>query len=71
MPGGRERNIMRRELRTRLLRNRMARLGERLARLEATDVSSPKGQRETLLAERAELARQLAALGPDPRAKMG
>jgi hypothetical protein len=71
MPGGRERNIMRWELRATLLRNQMARLDERLARLDATDVSSRQGQREALLAERAELARQFAALGPDPRAKMG
>ncbi len=71
MPGGRERNIMRWELRATLLRNQMARLDERLARLDATDVSSRQSQREALLAERAELARQLAALGPDPRAKMG
>ena len=71
MPGGRERNIMRWDLRATLLRNQLARLDERLARLDAADVSSRQGQREALLAERAELARQLAALGPDPRAKMG
>jgi hypothetical protein len=71
MPGGRERNIMRWELRATLLRHQMARLDERLARLDAMDVSSRQGQREALLAERAELARQLASLGPDPRAKMG
>ena len=71
MPGGRERNIMRWDLRATLLRNQMARVDERLARLDAADVSSPQGKREALLAERAELARQLAALGPDPRAKMG
>jgi hypothetical protein len=28
-------------------------------------------QREGLIAQRAELARQLDAMGPDPRAKMG
>lgn len=71
MPGGRERNIMRWELRATLLRNQIARLDERLARLDAADVPSPQGQREALLAERAQLARQLDALGPDPRAKMG
>ncbi|HET9979800.1 MAG TPA: hypothetical protein VFQ32_05115 [Ktedonobacterales bacterium] len=71
MPGGRERNIIRWELRATLLRDQIARLNERLARLDATDVPSSKGQREALLAERAELARQLDALGPDPRAKMG
>ncbi len=71
MPGGRERNIMRWELRATLLRDQIARLDERLARLDATDVPSPQGQREALLAERAQLARQLDALGPDPRAKMG
>jgi len=71
MPGGRERNIMRWELRATLLCDQIARLNERLARLDAADVPSAKGQREALLAEQAELARQLDALGPDPRAKMG
>ena len=77
MPGGRDRNILRWELRATLLRDQIARLDARLARLDAAEVSSAKeqtgqrNQREALLAERAELARQLAALGPDPRAKMG
>ena len=71
MPGGRERNIMRWELRATLLRDQIARLDARLARLDTADVSSAKGPREALVAERAELARQLDALGPDPRAKMG
>jgi hypothetical protein len=71
MPGGRERNIMRWELRATLLRDQIARLDERLARLDATDTPSTQGRREALLAERAQLARQLDALGPDPRAKMG
>jgi hypothetical protein len=72
MPGGRERNIMRWELRVSLLRDQIARLDERLVRL-----GSPNGspallaQRDGLIAQRAELARQLDALGPDPRAKMG
>ena len=83
MPGGRDRNILRWELRATLLRDQIARLDARLARLDAAEVSSAKGQtsqtgqtgqtgqREALLAERVELARQLDALGPDPRAKMG
>jgi len=72
MPGGRERNIMRWELRVSLLREQIARLDERLARLNATNGSSSLAtQREGMIAQRAELARQLDAIGPDPRAKMG
>jgi hypothetical protein len=72
MPGGRERNIMRWELRVSLLREQIARLDDRLARLNAANGSSSMAaQREGLIAQRAELARQLDAMGPDPRAKMG
>jgi len=72
MPGGRERNIMRWELRVSLLREQIASLDERLARLNATNGSSSLAtQREGMIAQRAELARQLDAIGPDPRAKMG
>ncbi len=72
MPGGRERNIMRWELRVSLLREQIARLDQRLARLNAANGSaSTATQREGLTAQRAELARQLDAMGPDPRAKMG
>ncbi|HKW23002.1 MAG TPA: hypothetical protein VJO13_16570 [Ktedonobacterales bacterium] len=72
MPGGRERNIMRWELRVSLLREQIARLDERLARVSASsDSSSIATQREGLIAQRTELARQLDAMGPDPRAKMG
>jgi hypothetical protein len=72
MPGGRERNIMRWDLRVSLLREQIARLDERLARLSPSNDSSPAAtQREGLTAQRAELARQLDAMGPDPRAKMG
>jgi hypothetical protein len=74
MPGGRERNIMRWELRVSLLREQIARLDERLARPGASNGASPAPQsakRDDLLAQRAELARQLDAMGPDPRAKMG
>jgi hypothetical protein len=72
MPGGRERNIMRWDLRVSLLREQIARMDERLARLSAANGSSSTAtQREGLTAQRAELARQLDALGPDPRAKMG
>lgn len=72
MPGGRERNILRWELHTTLLREQIARLDERLARLGTANGSSPAAaQREEMLAQRAELARRLDAMGPDPRAKMG
>ena len=72
MSGGRERNIMRWELRVALLREQIARLDERLARLNAANGSSSLAtQHEGLMAQRAELARQLDAMGPDPRAKMG
>ena len=72
MPGGRERNILRWELRISLLREQIARLDERLTRLGTANGSSPAAtQREEMLAQRTELARQLDAMGPDPRAKMG
>ena len=55
-----------------LLREQIARLDERLARLGTANGSSPAAtQREEMLAQRTELARQLDAMGPDPRAKMG
>jgi hypothetical protein len=72
MPGGRERNIMRWEIRVSLLREQIARLDERLARLGTSNgASSAAAQRDGIMAQRAELARQLDAMGPDPRAKMG
>lgn len=72
MPGGRERNIMRWEIRVSLLREQIARLDERLARLGTSNGASPAAaQRDGIMAQRAELARQLDAMGPDPRAKMG
>lgn len=71
MPGGRERNILRWELRAALLRDQIARLDERLARLGTSNGATPAPQREELLAQRAELAHELDTLGPDPRAKMG
>lgn len=75
MPGGRERNILRWELRESLLRGQVARLDERLERLG--DISDPnispeqRTKRDDLLAQRAQLAHELDALGPNPRAKMG
>lgn len=74
MPGGRERNILRWELRASLLRDQIAHLDEQLARLEIAALSNGAllaRQHEDLLARRAELARELDAIGPDPRAKMG
>lgn len=71
MPGGRERNILRWELRAALLRDDIARLDARLARLGESDASTPSPKRAELLAQRVELARQLDILGPDARAKMG
>ena len=74
MPGGRERNILRWELRASLLRDQIAHLDERLAGLEIAALSNGSfsaRQREELLAQRADLVRELDAIGPDPRAKMG
>lgn len=71
MPGGRERNILRWELRAQLLRDQIARLDEQLARAGGADTPTQRGRHDELLARRAELARQLDILGPDPRAKMG
>ena len=77
MPGGRERNILRWELRESLLRGQIARLDERLARLGAVGGSNPnaspeqRAKRDDLLAQRAQLAHELDTLGPDPCAKMG
>jgi hypothetical protein len=77
MPGGRERNILRWELREAILREHIARIDERLARLSDGNASSPSvsssghSRRDELLAKRAELARELDGIGHDPRAKMG
>ncbi|HEX6541173.1 MAG TPA: hypothetical protein VF040_05405 [Ktedonobacterales bacterium] len=77
MRGGRERNIMRWELRATLLRDQIARLDERLAHLDSPDgpnvpdAPAQRAQRDKLLAQRVQLARELDALGPDPHAKMG
>ena len=48
MPGGRERNIMRWELRATLLRDQIARLDARLARLDTADVSSAKDRKSVV-----------------------
>jgi hypothetical protein len=74
MPGGRERNILRWELRAEILRAQIARLDDRLARMNTADASQTgdqRGRRDDLLAQRADLARELDSLGPDSRAKMG
>lgn len=74
MPGGRERNILRWELRAEILRAQIARLDDRLARMNTADASQPgdqRGRRDDLLTQRAGLARELDSLGPDSRAKMG
>ena len=64
MPGGRERNILRWELRISLLREQIARLDERLARLGTANGASPAAtQREEMLAQRTELARQTRCHG--------
>jgi hypothetical protein len=68
---GRERGILRWELRHSLLAQRLARVEETLA-----GMAEPKGARERerleqITREREDLQRKLQALGPSPSAKMG
>lgn len=71
MKMGRERAILRWELHTALLQQRIARTEQQLAALDL-----PSGQRERERAARLtsdldDLRRQLQNLGPSPSAKMG
>ncbi len=88
MQMGRERGVMRWDVRHSLISDRLAQVEARLARLtppaardtpigDAPPMRSPKEERAIreesarLTTEREELRRQLCALGPSPRAKMG
>jgi hypothetical protein len=71
MLSGRERAAMRWEVRESLLRHQLERVEEHLRA-----IGEPRGQRdveriERLRREREDLLASLAALGPDPRSKMG
>ena len=88
MQMGRERGVMRWDVRHSLISDRLALVEARLARLNPSvaldapigatpPLRSPKEERAIreesarLTTEREELRRQLRALGPSPRAKMG
>ncbi len=71
MQGGRERNILRWDLRAALLRPRLERVEAELAALGVPDGPKTRARQERLVAERIELMRKLRALGPTPTAKMG
>jgi hypothetical protein len=67
MKMGRERNVLRWDIRASRLRERLERVERALAASPA-----PSGERAAQLArEGAALQRQLQQLGPSPRAKMG
>ena len=74
---GRERGVLRWDIRRSLLDAQLVRVEEALAALDATPVT-PKtnlrehtSRRERLSKERLDLLQQITALGPSPRAKMG
>jgi hypothetical protein len=77
MKMGIDRGIMRWDIRAYMLTERLARVEESLAVLEADPAGEGNGARDhadrlrALSRERNDLLRKLAALGPSPRAKMG
>jgi len=71
MQGGRERNILRWDLRAALARPRLERVEGELAALGEPDGPKTRARQERLLAERIELMGKLRSLGPTPTAKMG
>jgi hypothetical protein len=71
MQGGRERNILRWDLRTRLVSARLERVEADLAALGEPDGPKTRARQERLLAERIDLMGKLRALGPSPTARMG
>lgn len=70
MPMGRERGVLRWDIRATLLADQLAEVERELGN---TPEAAPKAQerRERLEQERLELLSALRALGPSPRAKMG
>ena len=71
MKMGRERAVLRWDVHASLLQERIARAEQALAALGAPGNPRNRERAAQLTAELAELRRQLAALGPSPRAKMG
>ena len=75
MKMGRERDILRWDIHTSLLRERIARTEEAVASIQADgEVALSQRDRERvarLNRELADLRRRLNGLGPSPRAKMG
>lgn len=74
MPTGRERNILRWELHAYLIEQQIAQIDEQLA--QQRDALAPAdeaqaAQRARLEQARITLQKQLDALGPSPKAKMG
>lgn len=71
MKMGRERAIMRWDIRASLLRERIERAEHTLAALAPAASGRERDKRLRTERELADLHAQLAALGPSPRAKMG
>ena len=71
MKMGRERAVLRWDIHATLLQERIARVEQALASLESPPGPRTRERAAQLTAELADLRRQLAALGPTPRAKMG
>lgn len=69
---GRERGVLRWEVRASLLTEKLEQAQAALAALpQADDTSAVREQRQHLTEQCAQLRRRLEALGPSPRAKMG
>jgi hypothetical protein len=74
MKMGRERGVLGWDIHKYLLAEEIDGVQEELARLfrgSAGDVANNRQRRDLLAAKLAELQRQLRALGPSPRARMG
>jgi hypothetical protein len=71
MKMGRERAVLRWDAHAALLGQRLARAEEQLAAMSAPGVGRDRERLARLTREIEELRRQLQALGPSPRAKMG
>lgn len=71
MPSGRERNILRWELHAYLLQQQLNQIDEELAGHQGPLTASEEDHRARMENARITLQKQLDALGPSPKAKMG
>ncbi len=71
MKMGRERDILRWDIHSSLIRDRIAAVESTLASLQQVSAGSNQERASSLRAELVGLRQRLAALGPSPRARMG